>query len=177
MKKLLILTLSIALASALKAASFAWGFDCGEIMGPTGYTDSYGYLDGGYAVLYINSAEIARATQDIDYKFGSFDYSTTDDTGAVQTLDRGNISSSFTGQEFKLVLRTNDDKYEIVYTGTSSYEEVPGAVGESSYNYETFKTTTAYQAGDWKSTAVPEPTSGLLLLLGMAGLALKRKRA
>ena len=26
-------------------------------------------------------------------------------------------------------------------------------------------------------TAVPEPTSGLLLLLGMAGLALKRKRA
>ena len=30
-------------------------------------------------------------------------------------------------------------------------------------------------AGAW--TAVPEPTSGLLLLLGMAGLALKRKRA
>ena len=30
----------------------------------------------------------------------------------------------------------------------------------------------------WASTAaVPEPTSGLLLLLGMAGLALKRKRA
>ncbi len=26
-------------------------------------------------------------------------------------------------------------------------------------------------------TSVPEPTSGLLLLLGMAGLALKRKRA
>ena len=31
-------------------------------------------------------------------------------------------------------------------------------------------------AGGWYS-AVPEPTSGLLLLLGMAGLALKRKRA
>ena len=29
----------------------------------------------------------------------------------------------------------------------------------------------------WYTTAVPEPTSGLLLLLGMAGLALKRKRA
>jgi hypothetical protein len=26
-------------------------------------------------------------------------------------------------------------------------------------------------------TAVPEPTSGLLLLLGMAGLALRRKQA
>lgn len=30
--------------------------------------------------------------------------------------------------------------------------------------------------GQW-AAAVPEPTSGLLLLLGMAGLALKRKRA
>lgn len=30
-------------------------------------------------------------------------------------------------------------------------------------------------ASNW--TAVPEPTSGLLMLLGMAGLALKRKRA
>lgn len=29
----------------------------------------------------------------------------------------------------------------------------------------------------WSSAAVPEPTSGLLILLGMAGLALKRKHA
>ena len=33
-----------------------------------------------------------------------------------------------------------------------------------------------YAGGAWY-TAVPEPTSGLLMLLGMAGLALKRKRA
>ena len=34
---------------------------------------------------------------------------------------------------------------------------------------------TGTATGGWQS--VPEPTSGLLLLLGMAGLALKRKRA
>ena len=31
--------------------------------------------------------------------------------------------------------------------------------------------------GQWATAAVPEPTSGLLLLLGVAGLALRRKRA
>ena len=35
--------------------------------------------------------------------------------------------------------------------------------------------TATQAAGNWQS--VPEPTSGLLLLLGKAGLALKRKRA
>ncbi|MBR4616199.1 MAG: PEP-CTERM sorting domain-containing protein [Kiritimatiellae bacterium] len=35
--------------------------------------------------------------------------------------------------------------------------------------------TATQNASNW--AAVPEPTSGLLLLLGMAGLALKRKRA
>lgn len=38
--------------------------------------------------------------------------------------------------------------------------------------------TTFAGAGRWNSTvAVPEPTSGFLLLLGMAGLALRRRRA
>ena len=32
-------------------------------------------------------------------------------------------------------------------------------------------------SANWNAVAVPEPTSGLMLLLGMAGLALRRRRA
>ena len=35
----------------------------------------------------------------------------------------------------------------------------------------------SHTAGNWTAVAAPEPTSGLLMLLGMAGLALRRRRA
>ena len=35
----------------------------------------------------------------------------------------------------------------------------------------------AAAASNWQAAAVPEPTSGLLMLVGLAGLALRRKRA
>ena len=37
-------------------------------------------------------------------------------------------------------------------------------------------TTEGGKAGEWTAAAVPEPTSGMLFLLGLASLALRRKR-
>lgn len=39
------------------------------------------------------------------------------------------------------------------------------------------QSTASAAEGAWNAVAVPEPTSGLLVLLGMAGLALRRRRA
>jgi hypothetical protein len=166
---------AIALTCAVNAASFSWGFSSDSIVGPDGYNVE-GYLDGGKAFLYIGDTLIAEATQNPStYKFGIFDNTASDTSGKVQTLADGAID--FVGQAYKLVLQTTDGKYEIVYNGTSSYSSVAGAAGEDNKNFEQFIVSTAYQTKDWQAVAVPEPTSGLLLLLGMAGLALRRKQA
>ena len=176
MKKIMVLASAVAMACAVNAASFSWGFASDAIVGPNDAYNIDGFLAGGYASLYIGETLIASATQDADlYTFGVFDNTAVDSTGKVQTLADGTIS--FVGQAYKLVLRTDDNKYEIVYNGVSTYSPVTGAVGEDAKNYEQFVIDTAFEASAWTEVGnVPEPTSGLLLLLGVAGLALKRKR-
>lgn len=174
MKKLMIAAAIVCAAAFAHAANFNWGFNNDQIFGPEGYVDGDGYLLDGNAYLYIADTLIAGpANIDANYPYGSFDYSAVDTTGKVQTLGRGEID--FVGQAYKLVLQTLDGKYEVVVTGTSENGIVPAGAGEPVFNYETFISSAQINAGDWQS--VPEPTSGLLLLLGVAGLALKRKRA
>ena len=64
---------------------------------------------------------------------------------------------------------------------TSDYiytvEKESGA--KSLANITSAATTVAFNmnGATWTATAVPEPTSGLLMRVGLAGLALRRRRA
>ena len=176
MKKLMIAACAIAFAAVTQAASFSWGFKSDSIVGPEAKYNDGGYLYGGYAQLWIGDTLVAEGPQNDDYTFGSFNFTATDPKGKVQTLSTGDISETFVGQAYKLVLRTDDDKWEIVVNDTSKFQAVSQGVGNPDKNYETFVNNTAFAAGAW-TQVVPEPTSGLLLLLGVAGLALKRKRS
>lgn len=64
--------------------------------------------------------------------------------------------------------------YFIVSDGTTKTATFTSATGMKMLGWGD---QTSYTQGAGKWTAAPEPTSGLLLLLGMAGLALKRKVA
>ena len=93
------------------------------------------------------------------------------------TFSNGNISMNI-GDSIEA-----DTGFILADHNYSGYFTMTSADGKSVYTSATKTNLAAYPsvnnfgvaAGSW--AAVPEPTSGLLLLLGVAGLALKRKRA
>lgn len=187
MKKLMILA-SVAFAvCAVNAASFTWGFYSDSIRNASG-----DYIEGGTAFLYLGAATtsgttlnikgltlLAYAGQDADNNnYGNFDTSALSSNDALAKTDAG--------QAYTLILvetsgLTSADGYAgnyIAITGSSTEASIPSA-GDTLY-YAQLENATAFGASSWTSgkiESVPEPTSGLLMLLGMAGLALRRRRA
>ena len=95
---------------------------------------------------------------------------------STSTLKDGDvINIMFKDAEGKYSWLVDGDGKDIVasYTVSGFDAADPKDAWSASFSFGTAGTS----ASPNTFTAVPEPTSGLLLLLGMAGLALKRKRA
>lgn len=172
---------AFTVACAANAANFVWGNASYD------YTDKDGNaLTTGTAFLYLGTVTASESAFDVSgatlLAYGGFD----DTMWAYGNVDTENLSSSdaltstASGQDYTLILVNADvstlDNFEGYYamqSGTSLEQAIPGAT-VTKYadfiSYDPISTTS-------QMSAVPEPTSGLLMLLGMAGLALRRRRA
>ena len=125
----------------------------------TGYTDATWLMDAT-----ITSSAKASTNGRIN---NNYSFTWTD--GGDNIIDNGDILAVvFKGADGKFSnLKNAADGSDLIARTTLS-----GINGDNWSNY-----TSQWVFASANYSAVPEPTSGLLLLLGVAGLALKRKRA
>ena len=116
-------------------------------------------LSGKSAINTMTAGSLSGATW--DYTYGS----------DAKNADAFYILATMTvdGKNYEMTINPSPNAIAATdNTGKDTFTWAAGTYGGLS------ETATV---GKWSAAAVPEPTSGLLLLLGVAGLALKRKRA
>lgn len=161
MKKLLVLAAVIVAGFAANAASFKWA--AANIYGADGSTKYSGDVS---IYAYLNSETVADAVSVTTVSVASGVMNTTYNWTGATVGETYNFYMVFEdgGKKFDSSVSTPT----VIKSGVA-YESQTATVAFSNMQ------TATQAAGSW--SAVPEPTSGLLMLLGMAGLALRRRRA
>ena len=185
MKKLIIALTLVLVAAIGNAATVKWASGTVKTVGDeTGAfsssnvtaTDITGYL------FTLTASSYATYSADLDsiytdWKAGTLVAKTDNVASAVSrgalTITESNVSSGSDVTVYAAVLYTTTfggNEYYIANVGSQV------VALDTTYTVANLATNIGGAANStW--TAAPEPTSGLLLLMGLAGLALKRKRA
>ncbi len=181
MKKILTIVGVVALAVSANAASFTWSMT--NIMQPSDNTAMASV--GWSAAWFDNSSGTTLATITALLEAGNladaYDAATyTAKTTALGTAQvrvnssgNGNYTQGEVAEGFMVDFDAANAADAQNYIITDSKKS--GAVNAAGSNI-----SIAYGKSEnygWNAVAVPEPTSGLLMLVGLAGLALRRRRA
>ena len=188
MKKLMVAAAIIMAAAVSQAASFDWktaksggavnAFESGSLVASTAYIFAADQA----------SAIVAAFAAGNDWTTGSLDSSSITTAGKIAAKDTkfeyGGSGVAATINAIFAFSETVEGK-DYLYVSTVGTANGP-ATGSETITFTEGGVSTAlndatkgYSAAGWYNVAsspIPEPTSGLMLLLGVAGLALRRKQ-
>ena len=186
MKKLMIAAAIVCAAVASQAANCNWDvsyiYDYADI---SSGSPSYTKMGENYATFFV----VATETFGVDemkaaLADGDFSWMTTlKNQTSANPMTGGaasNVMEGFGNEETIngfMVIFNNSDYAKADYAYVSDIQSKTTG-GEGQAAVPSFAEYNSYMPSAWTQVNnVPEPTSGLLLLLGVAGLALRRRRA
>ena len=190
----MIVAAAFALAASAQAASYTWKWTStlNDAKGSAYSGSVYVFNAGDVAQQTILTAFLADAGSFAStYASQALDsYATTNGKGpstpaAIAEANIGTLRTSgsdkYVDYYYAAVFTSGDDKYLFLtetYNVAVQASQITALSKSLSGSTLAADGTTTLQAGKvWYTASVPEPTSGLLMLLGVAGLALRRRRA
>ena len=182
MKKLMIALAAVAFAAVTQAASVTWG-------GAIANGDADTKMTAGSTAWLLWSAEVfSGAATKLDTAAGTADnggsiVSTYDITSADITAyaftANYTVSAGDVNGYYAILVADGSDLTKASYMdmGSISGTTATSPTSTLTFNLDWDDETAYLSQGGYNTAVVPEPTSGILMLLGMAGLALRRRRA
>lgn len=180
MRKLLIVAVATTLWTVANAASCNWQVksDWVSADGENPLTAQVYAFDAlAYSIATVTGAlenndtsvlanALASGAVDVDGAFAFSGNGITDD-GATPPY----------AKVYTILVATDASDNSFFYSSDTKSVKLTDAVmaGKANFYWEDI-TTGAIGGSGWTAMSIPEPTSGLLMLLGMAGLALRRRR-
>lgn len=179
MKKIMIALTVVAFAAIAQAASLNWAITSKIVTESPAGSASAGRASYYTALVFMES-DLAAVNSALEAK--DFDGLQDLAVSSYQASKTGAFSgaiSDLTGTSASIFTVIFDTQAAGDTIDTAQNYIMSEVVTANTYSGTDAPTTASFDAafGESKYQAIPEPTSGLLLLLGVAGLALKRKRA
>ncbi len=172
MKKLIIAAFAAALGITASAATYNWKAT-NDWFSPDGSDDLAGTVSTFDGTAYTISAVTADVTGNLSNALGSqaLGYGMFDVSGAGLTDDGAD-----TAHMFAIVVNDAGDGYWASSMQDLAITDAIKGGFPAQVNFGDIENISFTDIGGGGGD-VPEPTSGLLLLIGVAGLALRRKQA
>ena len=192
MKKLMVMVAIACSAVVASAATANWKTSASNIYNGTGssdttakYTGTAYLFDAGVTSQAALYALIAAGTEITSSTAGYIETLNVANGGITATSfsygEQSVSSSELSEYTYYFAIIDSDKVYfstEKAVSANATATAKTVGFGNQATGSQSLPAGSGFQgAGAWSTTAVPEPTSGLLMLVGLAGLALRRRRA